>query len=113
MSQINRTLAQPQIKTARSPQAYARGITAVLALSGAIVGAAFMLQPGPAPQSSAAGASSELVDGYLPGLIAAHAAAEMRQAQALTDGWEGRFVRSGTAASTGGLRDGWEGSLLP
>jgi hypothetical protein len=108
MSQITKAA---QVKPRTSDEFYGRAITATFALAAAIVVAAFLLtRPATVPSSSAS--ASDVTDGFLPGAMGAHAAQQIRQAQAVTDGWEARLAGPIGAAPTD-VRDGWEGRLVP
>jgi hypothetical protein len=107
MSHITKTT---QVKPVPSGATYGRAITVALALTAAMIVAAFLLTR-PSTAVPSAGGANELTDGYLPGAIAAHSAQQLRNAQALTDGWEARLVGPMRAAQSD-VRDGWEAGLV-
>jgi hypothetical protein len=108
MSHITKTA---QVKPITSVESYGRAITLGLASTAAIIVVAFLImRPLPAGPTGTAGAN-RLTDGFLPGAMAAHAALQADNAQALTDGWEARQVGSIRAAQNG-VRDGWEAALV-
>ena len=108
MSQITRTA---EVKPSTSMESYGRAITVGLAATAAVIVVAFLLtRPMAAIPPRGAGAD-QLTDGFLPGVIAAHAAQQLRSAQALSDGWEASFVGRVRAAQNE-LRDGWEAGLI-
>jgi hypothetical protein len=108
MSQITKSA---QAKPRTSDEFYGRAITATLALAAAMIVVAFLLtRPASTVPTGAAGAR-DLTDGFLPGAVAAHSAAQIRDAQSLTGGWEARLVPP-KVTSQGAVRDGWEAGLL-
>ena len=111
MSQITKAVPA-HVKPRTSDATYGRAITAALAFAAAAIVAALMLTRPPVALPAGAAAANELTDGFLPGAIAAHTAQQMRNAQALNDGWEGRLAGP-TRVAQNTARDGWEGSLVP
>ena len=108
MSQITKTT---QVKPVPSEETYGRAITAALAITAAMILAAFLLTRPSTAVPFGGAAADRLTDGYLPGAIAAHSAQQLRNAQALTDGWEARLVGPMRAAQSD-VRDGWEAGLV-
>ena len=109
MSQITRTA---EVKPITSTESYGRAIAVGLAATAAIIVVAFLLtRPMAAIPAQGTGAD-QLTDGFLPGAIAAHAAQQVRNAQALSDGWEASLVGPVRAAQND-VRDGWEAGLVP
>jgi len=108
MSQITKTA---EVKPITSVESYGRAITVSLALTAAIIVAALLLtRPGSARPTGGT-AADQLTDGFMPGAVAAHAALQVRSAQALADGWEARLVGPMHAAQNA-VRDGWEAGLV-
>ena len=87
-----------------------RDLAAVLATFVAAVALAGMLSTtftaAPTPRT----ASGDLTDGFLPGAIAANAAAHVGSGELVTDGWAARLVESAQGQS---LRGGWEVRIAP
>jgi hypothetical protein len=110
MDQISQTAAQSPTVAVDKPETYGRAIGATLALAAALIAVAFVMLPGSAVRPSADSQAATLTDGYLPGAIAAHAAAMAQNADALTDGWEARLITSSRTAPS--PRDGWEAGLV-
>ena len=108
MSQITKS-AQANPRT--SDEFYGRAITATLALAAALIVVAYLLTR-PATTPAGAAGARDLTDGFLPGAVAARAAAQIRDAQSLTGGWEARLVQP-MVTRQGAVRDGWEAGLLP
>lgn len=108
MSQITKTA---QVKPVPNNDTYGRGIAASLALAAAVIVAAFLLTRAPAAVPTGMAGADRLTDGFLPGAIAAHSAQQMRNAQALSDGWEASLVGPMRAAPNE-VRDGWEAGLI-
>ena len=108
MSQITKAV---EAKPITSVESYGRAITVSLALTAAIIVAAFVLTRPATTGPTAGAAADQLTDGFLPGAIAAHAALQVRNAQALADGWEPRLVGPMHAAQNA-VRDGWEAGLV-
>jgi len=102
-----------------------RGLAAVLATFFAAVALAGMVASTFTTTPSTRAPSGDLTDGFLPGAIAANAAAESDSAIAITDGWaaglmgsagshdlrDGWEVKSITPAAAAEIRDGWEARL--
>jgi hypothetical protein len=110
MSQITKT-AQAPVKPRTSDEFYGRAITATIALAAAIIVVAFLLTRGTAAVPAGAAGGDQLTDGFLPGAIAAHTAQQLRNAQAVNDGWQGSLVGPMRAAGAQ-VRDGWEAGIL-
>lgn len=108
MSQISKTA---QVKPTTSDETYGRAITAILALAAAVIVAAVLLTRPQAAVPTGAAGGSDLTDGFLPGAMAAHAAQQIRNAQALSDGWEAGLVVPARTIQ-GEARDGWEAGLF-
>ena len=108
MSQITKTA---QVKPVASVESYGRAITFGLAATATIIVVAFLLTRPLAAVPTGSAGTDRLTDGFLPGALAAHAAQHVRNAQALSDGWEGSLVGPVRAAQNE-LRDGWEGGLV-
>lgn len=87
-----------------------RGLAAVLATILAAVALAAMLSTTFTAAPSTRAPSGDLTDGFLPGAIAANAAAHAGSGNAVTDGWAAGLVGS---AGSHDLRDGWEGRITP
>ena len=98
------------VKSRTSDEYYGRAITASLALAAAVIVAAFLLTRTTTAVPAGAAGAGNLTDGFLPGAISAHAAQQVRNAQAVTDGWEARLVPMQGAQA--GVRDGWEAGLV-
>jgi hypothetical protein len=109
MSQITKSA---QAKPVASDETYGRAITATLALAAALIAVAFLLARSPASVPAGTVGADRLTDGFLPGAMAANAAEQIRNAQALDDGWEAGIVGPVHAAQQS-VRDGWEGGLVP
>jgi len=108
MSHITKTA---EVKPITSVESYGRAITVSLALTAAIIVAALLLtRPGSARPTGGT-AADQLTDGFMPGAVSAHAALQVRSAQALADGWEARLVGPMHAAQNA-VRDGWEAGLV-
>jgi hypothetical protein len=107
MSQISKTA---QVKPTTSDETYGRAITAILALAAAVIVAALLLTRPQAAVPTGAAGGGDLTDGFLPGAMAAHAAQQIRNAQALSDGWEAGLF--GPRTTNQEPRDGWESSLF-
>ena len=97
MSQITNTA---EVKPTTSAESYGRAITAGLTLTAAVIAVAFLLTRPVALPTGGAG-TNQLADGFLPGAMAAHVAAQGQSAQALADGWEARLVGPLSAAQPG------------
>ena len=108
MSQITKTT---QAKPIPSEETYGRAITVALAIAASMIVAALLLTRPSSAVPFGGAAADRLTDGYLPGATAAHTAQQLRNAQALTDGWEARLVGPMRAAQ-GDVRDGWEAGLV-
>lgn len=109
MSQITKAA---QVKPIDSNDSYGRAITAALALAATLIVVAFLLTRSPASVPAGTVGADRLTDGFLPGALAANAAEQIRNAQALDDGWEAGIVGPVRAAQQS-VRDGWEGGLVP
>ena len=111
MSQITRTA---EVKPITSTESYGRAITVGLAATAAIIVVAFLLtRPMAAIPAQGAGAD-QLTDGFLPGAIAAHAAQQVRNAQALSDGWEAqpRWTNARRSERCSRRVGGWPGRRI-
>jgi hypothetical protein len=108
MSQITKTA---QAKPITNVESYGRAITVGLAVTAAVIVVAFLLTRPMAPIPTRGAGADQLTDGFLPGAIAAHAAQQLRNAQALSDGWEASLVGPVRAAQND-VRDGWDVGLV-
>jgi len=110
MSQITKT-SPAEVTPRTSDEFYGRAITATLALAAAVIVAALLLTRAPAAVPAGASGANDLTDGFLSGAISAHSAQQLRNAQALNDGWETRLVTPVRAAQPD-VRDGWEARIV-